>query len=105
MKHNEKKSARKVCTAQFYKKNRGAFLIALATTFLNASLNLWIAWVLQQMIDRVSGVANALTLPVLAGNMVGIVLAILALKAVKYAAYPRFMQRAMTQYKNSPFRS
>lgn len=55
------------------------------------------------MIDRVSGVANALTLPVLAGKMVGIVLAILALKAVKYAAYPRFMQRAMTQYKNFAF--
>ena len=42
--------------AQFYKKNHIAFAAALLSSLLTSALNLYIAWVLQQMIDAVSGV-------------------------------------------------
>lgn len=60
------KAERKKYTAQFYKKNHTTFLITLLSTLLIAALNLWISWVMQQMIDTVSGVPGSLRLSVLA---------------------------------------
>ena len=50
------KNKRREYTAQFYKKNHIAFAAALLSSLLTSALNLYIAWVLQQMIDAVSGV-------------------------------------------------
>lgn len=61
---NKLKAEHKKYTAQFYIKNHTTFLIALFSTLLTAALNLWIAWVMQQMIDSVSGVPGSLKLSV-----------------------------------------
>ena len=45
------KNKRREYTAQFYKKNHIAFAAALLSSLLTSALNLYIAWVLQQMID------------------------------------------------------
>ncbi len=63
---NKLKAERKKYTAQFYQKNHTTFIIALLSTLLTATLNLWIAWVMQQMIDAVSSVPGSLELSVLA---------------------------------------
>ena len=47
----KRKSARREYAAQFYRKNRLAFAIALISSVLIAALNLWIASLVQQMID------------------------------------------------------
>ena len=70
---NKLKAERKKYTAQFYKKNHATFIIALLSTLLTAALNLWIAWVLQQMIDTVSGVPGSLKLSVLAWCVASVV--------------------------------
>ena len=101
---NERKAERKKYTAQFYKKNKIPFLIALLSTLLTAALSLWIAWVMQQMIDAVSGVPGSLKLSVLAWCVAGVVIAIVVLKGISYYSKPRFMQRAMKQYKDFAFR-
>lgn len=97
------KSVRKEYTAQFYKKNHISFLTALILTLLIAALNLWIAWVMQKMIDAVSGGSGALGLDVLAWCVVSAVIAILILKAGSYFSKPRFMEKAMRQYKDYLF--
>lgn len=97
------KVKRKEYIAQFYKRNHAAFLLALLSTLLIAALNLWIAWVLQQMIDTVSGVSGSLELPALAGCVLSVLVAILVLKAWNYVSWPRFMERAMRQYKDYAF--
>ena len=102
MKH-KRKSIGKNYTAQFYKENHASFLIALFSTLLTAALNLWTAWIMQQMIDSVSGVPGSLGLPVLAWCVAGVVTAILVLKAVSYFFKPHFMEKAMKQYKNYAF--
>lgn len=98
------RAQRKEYTAQFYKKNHAAFLIALLSALLSAALNLWIAWVMQQMIDSVSGVSGSLQLSVLAWCVGGVVVAILVLKGISYCSKPRFMEKAMRQYKDFAFR-
>ena len=61
--NNTYKVRRKKYMAQFYKRNHAAFLIALFSTLLIAALNLWIAWVMQQTIDSVSGFRGLLIFP------------------------------------------
>lgn len=101
---NKRKAERKKFTAQFYKKNHITFLIALLSTLLTAALNLWIAWVMQQMIDSVSGVPGSLSLSVLAWCVASVVIAIIVLKGISYYSKPRFMEKAMKQYKDFAFR-
>lgn len=91
--------------ARFYEKNRAVFVIALLATLATAALNLWMSWILQQLIDAVSGVPGALALPVLACHVAAVVAAILVLGAVIYCIRPRFMKTAMMQYKHFSFRA
>lgn len=91
--------------ARFYEKNRAAFVIALLATLATAALNLWMSWILQQLIDAVSGVPGALALPVLACHVAAVVAAILLLAAIIYCTRPRFMKTAMMQYKHFAFRA
>ena len=101
---NKLKAEHKKYTAQFYIKNHTTFLIALFSTLLTAALNLWIAWVMQQMIDSVSGVPGSLKLSVLVWCVVSVVIAIIVLKGISYYSKPRFMKIAMRQYKDFAFR-
>ena len=100
---NKRKAERKKYTDQFYHKNHIAFLIALLSTLLTAALNLWIAWVMQQMIDSVSGVPGSLKLSVLAWCVASVVIAIIVLEGISYYSKPRFMEMAMKQYKDFAF--
>lgn len=97
------KHKRKEYIAQFYKRNHAAFLLALISTLFSSALNLWVAWILQQMIDSVSGVFGAPELGVLAWHVNGVVMAIIVLKAVKYFSKPHFIACAMKQYKDYAF--
>lgn len=104
MMKNEHQAVHRKYMAQFYKKNHASFFIALFSALLIAALNLWIAWVLQQMIDSVSGVPGSLKLSVLAWCVASVVVAIIVLKAISYYSKPRFMETAMKQYKDFAFR-
>ena len=97
------KTERRKYTVQFYRKNYLSFLTALISTLTTAALNLWIAWVMQQMIDAVSGVPGSFELPVLAWFVVSVVVSIIVLKVVSYFSKPRFMEKAMKQYKDCAF--
>lgn len=89
--------------ARFYKNSHIPFLLTLASTVLTAALNLCIAWVMQQMIDSVSGVPGSLQLSSLGWCLAGIVAAIIVLMGIRYYARPRFMETAMRQYKEFAF--
>lgn len=96
-------SGARALTAQFFRGNGLAFFAGLTVTLLASSLNFLISWVIQQSIDAASGVAGAAELPRLAWLTVGIVGTEVVLRAVVYVSRPRFLQRAMSQYKNYAF--
>lgn len=99
----KRKSRVREYTSQFYKDNRISFIIALLAAVLTAAVNLWTAWIMQQMIDAVSEVPGSLSLTVLGYHVAGVVMAIIALKAVQLLSKPRFMEKAMKQYKDYAF--
>ena len=97
------KNKRREYTAQFYKKNHIAFAAALLSSLLTSALNLYIAWVLQQMIDAVSGVPGSFALSALIWFVLSVIAAIILLKTASYFSKPCFMEKAMKQYKNYAF--
>ena len=88
---------------QFYKGNKLAFGAAIAVTLLMAVLSLSTSWLIQQLMDTISGVEGALGLKVLALLTAGLIGLAVVLGMVEYHSKPRFMKRAIQQYKEFAF--
>lgn len=98
------KPLKKELSAQFYRGNRAMFALAVFAALGKGSLNLILSWVMQQLIDAASGVPEALPLSTLAEITAGFVLLCVVLCLLQYASEPRFIVRAMRQYKDLAFR-
>ncbi|MCH5279625.1 MAG: ABC transporter ATP-binding protein, partial [Christensenellaceae bacterium] len=75
----------------------------LLSSALISLLNLAVAWLTQQIIDSVSGKPGAPGIGTLIALTVGIILLIIPIKALDYISSPRFIQKAMTQFKGFAF--
>lgn len=100
MKHD----LRRTYTGQFYKGNRLSFCGAMVVAICLISLNFGITALMQQVLDTISGVPDALPLPTLGLLTAGLIGAIVLLKQLNYWTKPFFLQRAMVQYKDFAFR-
>ena len=97
------KTLEKQLRAQFYRGNRGVFALAVFAALAGGTLNLIVTWLMQQLIDAASGAPGALPLAALAEITVGFVVLCAVLFLLKYASEPRFIARAMRQYKELAF--
>lgn len=94
---------RREYTSRFFRGNVRAYLVMLLVAALFSALNLAVPWLMQQVIDSVSGQRGALSVGQLALLAAGLILLIVPIKAVQYWAQPRFMEKAMTQFKSYAF--
>ena len=90
---------------QFYKGNKLAFGVAVFTALTMAILSLSTSWLIQQLMDTISGVEGALGLKTLALLTVGLICLAVVMGMVEYASKPRFMKKAIQQYKEFAFES
>ena len=97
------KTLEKQLRAQFYRGNRGVFALAVFAALTGGTLNLIVTWLMQQLIDAASGAPGALPLAALAEITGGFVVLCAVLFLLKYASEPRFIARAMRQYKELAF--
>ncbi len=102
MKKNEP-ITRKSFLQQFYRGNKIAFGAAVFAALFVAVLNLMTSWLIQQLVDTISGVPSARELSSLMWITVGLILMIVVFGALEYFAKPRFMKRAVQQYKEYAF--
>lgn len=103
MKNKEKKTNIRPFTRQFYRQNRWRILLMLLQTVVITAGNLLIAWLLQQILDLVSGVNTGYTfsqMALTAGICIGIMVVSFALA---YMARPGFIAQAMRQYQEYVF--
>lgn len=98
-----KNKQRKEYLSQFYRKNHIVFIIAFFVDICTVALNFGITWIMQQLLDAVYQVPGALSLVKLGLMTAAIILLIVLFKQATYWTKPRFMQRAMLQYKNHAF--
>lgn len=95
-------SQKKEYLAQIYRRNCLPFALSVAAALLISAVNLIIAWVLQQIIDTISG-AGSYSLGTLTLFSVGVVVLICLFKTLTLLTRPRFIRRAMEQYKAYAF--
>ena len=89
---------------QFYRGNIPCFCLAAAASLAGGSLNLIVSWLMQQLIDAISGGPDALPLTALTLLSAAFVMLAALLFLLKYISEPRFIAKAMRQYKELAFR-
>ena len=103
MKKTTERITRKDCQRQFYKGNHLNFCLGVVAAFLMGAVNLEASWLMQQLIDTISGVPDALGLQDLIWLAAGLVASVLLIGAMTYVVKPRFVRRAMRRYKEYAF--
>lgn len=102
MKTKQNKKKNREFIHQLYYKNRINFIVTIILTIAMSSLNLMISWLIQQIMDCTANQDMQALLR--SAWIVIIVVVIYTIANVMYrAVYPRFLQRAMQQYRDYAF--
>ena len=102
MKTKQNKKKNREFIHQLYYKNRINFILTIILTIAMSSLNLMISWLIQQIMDCTAN--QDMQALVRSAWIVIIVVVIYTIANVMYrAVYPRFLQRAMQQYRDYAF--
>lgn len=99
-----KKPLWKQLRGQFFYKNIPIFCLAVFAALAAGSLNLILSWIIQQLMDTAAGESGALSFRTLLLISAGFVLLCAGLSLLNYASQPRFLERAMRQYKDFAFK-
>ena len=99
-----KKPLEKQLRSQFFYKNIPIFCLAVFAALAAGSLNLILSWIIQQLMDTAAGKSGALSFRTLLLISAGFVLLCAGLSLLNYASQPRFLERAMRQYKDFAFK-
>lgn len=99
-----KKPLGKHLRGQFFYKNIPNFCLAVFAALAAGSLNLILSWIIQQLMDTAAGKSGALSFRTLLLISAGFVLLCAGLSLLNYASQPRFLERAMRQYKDFAFK-
>lgn len=94
---------RREYTRQFFKGNWGLFFLSILRTIFLTVSNLMISWVMQLLIDVSTGSENTWSLGQVAVISVGALMALLVTFWLAYISTPKFVSRAIGQYKNYVF--
>lgn len=102
MKTKQNKKKNREFIHQLHYKNRINFIVTIILTIAMSSLNLMISWLIQQIMDCTAN--QDMQALVRSAWIVIIVVVIYTIANVMYrAVYPRFLQRAMQQYRDYAF--
>ncbi|MBS7330555.1 MAG: ABC transporter ATP-binding protein [Eubacteriales bacterium] len=99
-----KKPLGKQLRGQFFYKNIPIFCLAVFAALAAGSLSLILSWIIQQLMDTAAGESGALSFRTLLLISAGFVLLCAGLSLLNYASQPRFLERAMRQYKDFAFK-
>lgn len=102
MKTKQNKKKNREFIHQLYYKNRINFIVAIILTIAMSSLNLMISWLIQQIMDCTAN-QDMQALVRSAWIAASVVIAYTVANAVYRDVYPRFLQRAMQQYRDYAF--
>lgn len=94
---------RKQFITQFFAQNKIHFGLAVLATIGLSLINLGISWLLQQVIDVMTGTGNTYDLLTLTYISLGLIGSILVIGWVNFQSKPKFNAQAMRQYKDYAF--
>ena len=89
--------------SRFYKNNKLNFILCILISLLTAGLNIAIAWLIQQLIDIISGSNTLFSMQGIAITTAGLLAVFVLTLVAKCHIFPLFMRKAMKQYKDYAF--
>lgn len=104
MKETKKAEIKKQLTNSFYHKNHFAVAVEVAVAIGVAVMSVAVSWVTQKLMDTASMLPGSSPLSQLTVAAGVLTLFFIGLQLVDYHAKPRFVRRAMKQYKDLAFR-
>lgn len=90
-------------TKQFYRKNKLSLVLGCSVILLEVGTSLFIAWLIQQILDIMSGVDTGFTLLQLFLMSLGVLAVMILAATVDYWTRPRFYRKAIGQYREYVF--
>ena len=99
----QEKTLKQRLIAQFYRKNRLSAAVALGISIPLGLMNLFLSWMIQEIIDEITGVPGAKGLNTLGLMMAAMIATCAVLFWIRREVEPRFIRRAMRQYKALAF--
>ena len=99
----DKNNLRRQFTLQLWKGNKISFSIAMIGYILQVFVNLMISWLLQQFIDASSGIDTGFSILDLILLSIVMVALLTFCAALIYFSKPKFISKAMRQYKDFAF--
>ena len=103
MQKQKEVSAKRQLIASFYYKNRFPLAADAIAAVLGGICAVSVSWLMQQLIDTASGVEGARPLSELMIMSAGFLAFFLVCMMLDYGAKPRFVRRAMRQYRETAF--
>lgn len=101
---NKEKTLGKQLRGRFFYGNVPMFCLAVFASLAAGSLNLVLSWIIQQLLDTATGEPGALDFGTLLVISACFILLCAVLFLLNYASQPRFLERAMRQYKDFAFK-
>ena len=89
--------------SRFYKNNKLNFILCILISLLTAGLNIAIAWLIQQLIESISGSNTLFSMQGIAITTAGLLTVFVLTLVAKCHIFPLFMRKAMKQYKDYAF--
>ena len=90
-------------TKQFYRKNKLSLVLGCSVILLEVGTSLFIAWLVQQILDIMSGVDTGFTLLQLFLMSLGVLAVMILASTLEYWTRPRFYRKAIGQYREYVF--
>ena len=97
------KNLQKELTRSFYRGNGWWLTLSIVSSLALGSLNIIVSWLMKELIDTASGVEGAYPVAYLLKLSIAFVLFMTVLFLIQYAAKPRFVARAMEEYRRLAF--
>ncbi len=97
------RALRRPYTSRFFHHNRLAFSMAVSSSILVGGINLALSWVMQQLVDAVSGTPGVMSLGWLSILSAAAIASVMLVSFLYYLSMPRFIEKAMRQYKEFVF--
>ena len=97
------KDLQKELTRSFYRGNGWWLALSIVSSLALGSLNIIVSWLMKELIDTASGVEGAYPVAYLLKLSIAFVLLMTVLFLIQYAAKPRFVARAMEEYRRLAF--
>ena len=88
---------------ELFRGNYGYIALGIISAVLLAGINLFLQWMVQQLMDVLSGTPGSFSLNVLLGMALGMLLVLFVIELINYVSKPRLLSRSIKQYTDFAF--